>query len=477
MGEEKEYIQRLAVAKCSCGSMDFQYLNLPRDHGVYFQDTDHPMMNALDHAADEHILQFGRCKAPSNPGNIAGDFVSAVIPIFGLAKQLKRAMGCEGCKCSPKTLKVWERTDEGNCLDGADGIINQSVAQCFYGGQITITEEPQPDQTDENKKKADKKDPKKSVLDRMPEEMAKKVKSLNEAPVGNPSAAVGVGSVSAGGTGGTGSSNGTGSVSAGGTGGAGQAKGGLLTGGISPLITGSCPAFSKLLEQELLDDMASWYEDHSEDFIQNYGVSDAVSLYNYANNMRQAIPSSCLNAEGLICDLSGLSSFRMGGGSAAQLGAACAASYNVLRRLGEPPSLSSIIFAAEKQQTVKGFMDQGPMAVSMGSMKDYFGALGFETRVVSPQDFCARQSAAADRERKDASSIALLCSSIRGKPSFLTVKHASDGRMYCAEKPELEGERLFTAKEKQPKLMLEVSRRDTAGNVTAGMKSGRMIRR
>lgn len=270
---------------------------------------------------------------------------------------------------------------------------------------------------------------------------------------------------------------GNGMLTQSGAGMSGQVQGGLLAGGISSLITGSRPAFSKLLEQELLDDMASWYEDHSEDFIQNYGVSDAVSLYNYANNMRQAIPSSCLNAEGLICDLSGLSSFRMGGGSAAQLGAACAASYNVLRQLGETPSLSSIIFAAEKQQTVKGFMDQGPMAVSMGSMKDYFGTLGFDTRIVSPQDFCARQTAAADREKKDSSSIALLGASIRGETSFQTIKHASDGRMYCAEKPELEGERMFAAKEKQPKLMLEVSRRDTAGNVTAGMKSGRMIRR
>lgn len=117
----KEFVQRLMVAKCDKGTLKYQYLNLPKDHGVYFQDLDHPLMNANDHKADRHILQFGRCTAETNPKNVAGKVLSATVPLFNILDKAKSAMGCDGCKCSPKTLKVWEETNEGNCLDGEIG--------------------------------------------------------------------------------------------------------------------------------------------------------------------------------------------------------------------------------------------------------------------------------------------------------------------------------------------------------------------
>jgi hypothetical protein len=130
------------MAECSYGSKDFrQYVNLPKDHGIYFQDTEHPLLNANDHEADKNILQFGRCISQANPANLAADVLSNAIPILGLAKQLQKAVGCEGCKCSPKTLVVWQNTDEKNHIDGVDGITSESYAMCFYGGKITIHNE------------------------------------------------------------------------------------------------------------------------------------------------------------------------------------------------------------------------------------------------------------------------------------------------------------------------------------------------
>ena len=137
---EKAFQTRLCTAQCQYGSIKDQYINIPKDHGVYFQDTDHPLLNANDHVADKHILQFGRCTSKANPKNMAGDVLSSVIPVFGLAKLLKSVMKCEGCICSPKTLTAWQNTNKKDHLDGVDGITDESKVMCFYGGIITINE-------------------------------------------------------------------------------------------------------------------------------------------------------------------------------------------------------------------------------------------------------------------------------------------------------------------------------------------------
>ena len=131
---EKAFQTRLCTAQCQYGSIKDQYINIPKDHGVYFQDTDHPLLNANDHVADKHILQFGRCTSKANPKNVAGDVLSSVIPVFGIAKLLKSVMKCEGCICSPKTLTAWQNTNKKDHLDGVDGITDESKVMCFYGG-------------------------------------------------------------------------------------------------------------------------------------------------------------------------------------------------------------------------------------------------------------------------------------------------------------------------------------------------------
>lgn len=137
---EKAFQTRLCTAQCQYGSIKDQYINIPKDHGVYFQDTDHPLLNANDHVADKHILQFGRCTSKANPKNVTGDVASSIIPVLGLAKLLKSLMKCEGCICSPKTLTAWQNTNKKDHLDGVDGITDESKVMCFYGGIITINE-------------------------------------------------------------------------------------------------------------------------------------------------------------------------------------------------------------------------------------------------------------------------------------------------------------------------------------------------
>lgn len=136
--EDKIFQTRLCTAQCEYGSIKDQYINIPLDHGVYFQDADHPLLNANDHKADEHILQFGRCTSKANPKNAVADVASKIIPLFGLVSLLKSAMKCEGCKCSPKTLTAWYNTNSKDHLDGVDGLTNASKVMCFYGGTITI---------------------------------------------------------------------------------------------------------------------------------------------------------------------------------------------------------------------------------------------------------------------------------------------------------------------------------------------------
>ena len=64
--ERPQYVTRLMKAKCSFGSMS-QYLNLPKDHGVWYHSEDTPIMNANDHEPEQHILHFGRCTSSKNP--------------------------------------------------------------------------------------------------------------------------------------------------------------------------------------------------------------------------------------------------------------------------------------------------------------------------------------------------------------------------------------------------------------------------
>lgn len=135
MSNEK-YITRLCMGECSMGSMK-NYLNLPEDHGIIFNDMDHPIMNANDHEGGKgkHVVHFGRCNSQTNPGNIGQSILGALIPGSML---LKKMMGCSGCKCSPMTFMPWMEDKKDHLIEGAPALTDKSKLMCFYGGVITI---------------------------------------------------------------------------------------------------------------------------------------------------------------------------------------------------------------------------------------------------------------------------------------------------------------------------------------------------
>lgn len=384
---EKELVYRLMMAKCDCSSME-QYLNLPKDHGVYFHDTDHPMMNALDYVSNKNIFQFGRCTSKLNPENAMFDIASKTMPLFFMVDKIKNALGCNGCKCHPVTFKVWGDTNEGNLLDGADGILNTSTLKCVYGGTIEIMEVTNSsgdnDEGDGNDDGTDAS--KKGIAERMPQEVAEKIGSLNE----------------------SGNSD---------------------------------------FEQEMQEDAVSWYQANQESFASDYGVSDEISLSNYANNMCQSIPAEAFNEDGYICDSSLLYGFRMGGSTVSDTGAGCVAEYNALSALGEMPSLCNVIYQAEKTQAAEGIMAQGPLAVTMAGMRNHFYTQGIETSIHTAYEYAESEFHAP---------VSILGISENNEVHFYTLLTDMDGNITCAENPELNAENLLSEHEGGLKIVMEV---------------------
>ena len=136
MIDKTRYAYRLLKAKCSCGDKTFtQYLNLPEDHGVYFQEEDFPLLNANDHVAGEHILGFGRCTSRKRcHDNIAANLLGNILlpSVNGLIQEFI------GYRCEPMTLVPWRFADENYLIDGAPALTVKSELSCYYGGTITI---------------------------------------------------------------------------------------------------------------------------------------------------------------------------------------------------------------------------------------------------------------------------------------------------------------------------------------------------
>lgn len=333
-GKSEEYVKRLCVATCTCGSMDYQYLNLPKDHGVYYQDTDHPLMNANDHHGNEHIMHFGRCRSNMNPNNAMSDVLGKVVPVVGLVNMAKDALDCQGCKCAPRTLRSWEKANKHNRLDGAPALVNTSELICMYGGVITITEIPQEPVKGEGKEeqmnmddaKSTRQQEEKDVLDTLPSNMADKIRKIN-------------------------------------------------------LSEETTEEISDTAAETMAEDTADWYADHADTFAQDYICTPQMSAQNYSYNSTQAITADCMNEDGFITNPEGLSNFNLAGTNAGAIGGGCAATYNVLWALGTPVGMAEIIQGMERQQTMVGFIDQGPMAVSMLSMTALLKGLGLEAEM------------------------------------------------------------------------------------------------
>lgn len=180
---KKQYVYRLMKAKCSCGDQKFeQNLNLPLDHGVIYQDAEHPLMNANDHVSGEHILTFGRCKSTSNPGGTAG-FLADILTM-GIGSEILQST--IGTPCKPMTVTPWINVDEDYFIDGAPALTIESTLPCYYGGIITIVVE-KTESTDSEGDNASEED--KDIKDQLPSEVQEKIDSFTDAQPSNPQSA------------------------------------------------------------------------------------------------------------------------------------------------------------------------------------------------------------------------------------------------------------------------------------------------
>jgi len=451
-GQKKQFVRRLMVAACECGSLEYQYLNLPEDHGVYFQDVDHPLMNANDHKGDKHIMQFGRCKAETNPKNIMSKMLSKISPAFALINMAKEAMGCDGCKCSPKVINSWKNGDKANRLDGAPCITNESRLYCFYGGLIKITEMPKSADEDESAENGDAPEEKEyNPLDTVPESMRDKINSKNESMSPSEGSSTSDSAADAGAAGGV---QGAGGSSGGGM--SGSSSGGGMSGGSAPEGGGFSGDTSGLAS-----DAQQWYQDNEQDFMEMYAVSDALIDQNYMANRAQVLNPACFNEGGFIADSSLLYNFNMGGSNLARVGAGCIAAFNLMHILGMPMEMCDIIRDAERRQTVKGFMDEGPMAVSLCSMADGMKAKGMPAKLL-----CGEKAMSSAMKMK-AGEAAVVGISDKGKAQFCTLKCGAEGKISCAEHPGLSVEKLCSV---SPGKQLAVMKVGNARKVTDAVK-------
>ncbi len=424
--QEKQFVRRLMCAKCDKGNMDFQYLNLPMDHGVYFQNVDQPLMNANDHVSGKHIFQFGRCKAPKNPGNFVdnlfADSSNGILKwIDNAVDKVQGALGCDGCKCKPMVLNSWEEGDEANRLEGAPAITSDSHLHCMYGGIITITEAPASTNSnsddDANQAAAQNNEPQeKDPMDTIPAAMKDKINSKNEKAIEEYNAAVEAVNAAMAEAGADGSSGDQGSA-------------GEMSGGAELDLS--------MLSEDMaamLTDTEYWYKDNCLEFIETNRVSEEIIEQNYMHNRTQMIDSNCLNEWGFIKDCSFLNNFNMASSNAAKIGKSCAASYNLMQLIEDPEPFPSLIREFEGMQTCPGYMDGGPLPITMYNMGELMERKGYSMQ------YSYGNSALMNWNNMKAGDVGVWGTVEGGETSFFTFKADEEGRINCMEDPDFKME-------------------------------------
>lgn len=318
-----QYVTRLMKAKCSCGSMS-NYLNIPKDHGVIFSSPDSPILNANDHEPDKNIVHFGRCNSSKNPTNQLDDALS-VLGIFcpGIigSKMLKKLMGCEGCKCKPKTITPWNNVKDGYSTDGAPAITTESTLTCYYGGTIEIEiEQPaegeQPQDTEQTVEEKSY-----NALNKMPPGMADKIADYCDMEY--------------------------------------EAK-------QAENFTNDTDAAMAAGLDFMADSMAALC------------VPQEISEANYLHNMQQTIPAEALDMSGNIISQDMLGNFKMGNVTVAEMGCGCVSTYNALNIMGERPQLPGIIRYFESRPQLSEVAPGGSAGTSLLGISGYLTEQGHD---------------------------------------------------------------------------------------------------
>lgn len=284
-----QYVTRLMKAKCSFGSMS-QYLNLPLDHGVWFQSSETPIMNANDHEPDKHILHFGRCTSSMNPSNaisLENTILGALVPFGGFlgSSLLKKILGCEGCKCKPMTITPWKDVDEDYYIDGAPAITVDSTLQCYYGGSITIDTESDVEGGENSDETIESTEKGYHAINKMPDSMAEKLKDFCSSAADD--------------------------------------SGSAFEDAIAGAMGGTMDCMAGAMSM--------------------YAVSPEQSAANYAHNQAQQIPSGAVDSTGNIVDSSALGNYLLGNGTVASQGNGAVAAYNAVNMLSGNADMADIV--------------------------------------------------------------------------------------------------------------------------------------
>lgn len=327
--EKTQYVTRLMKAKCSFGSMS-QYLNLPLDHGVWFQSPDTPIMNANDHEPDKHILHFGRCtssKNPSNTVNLEDMLLNALFPFGGFlgSKMLKKLLGCEGCKCKPMTITPWKDVDEDYYIDGAPAVTMDSYLQCYYGGEITIDKEALTDDSENTGEVLEGTESGSLAMNAMLSALAQGLQDM-----------------------------------------------------CSSIEENSGFVFMDGDGEHMGADM-----DYMAGSDSMYAVSPEQSASNYAHNKAQQIPAGAVDSYGNIIDASVLGNYNLGYGTVASQGNGVVAAYNVVNMLSGNASLADIVRFFELLPYLIGSGFLGTEAYGFVALLMYMMVLNYSVSVSS----------------------------------------------------------------------------------------------
>lgn len=104
------YITRLMMAKC-CYGLEPMPLMIIKDHGVFYHNTQLPLLNANDHIPNVNILSYSACLGKGQPGTHT--------------------------PCNPDTAgQAWQKVNERYIIDGAPALMEESTLACKAGGGI-----------------------------------------------------------------------------------------------------------------------------------------------------------------------------------------------------------------------------------------------------------------------------------------------------------------------------------------------------
>lgn len=103
------------------------------------------------------------------------------------------------------------------------------------------------------------------------------------------------------------------------------------------------------------------------------------------------------------------------------------AAYNLLNAVGMKPDLGRLIMSAERQQTIPGYMDQGPMAVSMLSTKNTLSRMGVSAKPMNPNNLM--------KAVRKPGTTAILATARKGmSPEYHTLKSDKKGKFQCMDR-------------------------------------------